>query len=71
MIKVIDFGLAKAAATGGSESDITHGRFGSHPTSLAIIGLTSLQDAAARHEKLGVNSFRRGLSLCAMTISWA
>ena len=27
IIKVIDFGLAKAAATGGSESDITHGGF--------------------------------------------
>src|ERR1700719_2660489 len=32
MIKVIDFGLAKVAATGGSESDITHGGFVGTPS---------------------------------------
>src|SRR5215471_1366532 len=32
MIKVIDFGLAKAAATGRSESDITHGGFVGTPS---------------------------------------
>jgi serine/threonine protein kinase len=31
-VKVIDFGLAKAAATAGSESDITHGGFVGTPT---------------------------------------
>jgi serine/threonine protein kinase len=31
-IKVIDFGLAKAAATAGSESDITHGGFVGTPS---------------------------------------
>src|SRR5215470_16913372 len=32
MIKMIDFGLAKAASTGGSESDITHGGFVGTPS---------------------------------------
>ena len=31
-IKVIDFGLAKAAATAGSETDITHGGFVGTPS---------------------------------------
>src|SRR5208337_4997740 len=31
-VKMIDFGLAKAAATGGSESDITHGGFVGTPS---------------------------------------
>ena len=59
-VKVIDFGLAKAAATGGSQSDITHGGFVGTPS------FASPEQFA--HTSVDVRSdlYSLGITLCEM-----